>query len=118
VDPVEVEDCDAAELAHRDRKLDIDDAVHRGAPDRDRKLDALPTIERAVDLVVVESYTTGHELHFVETIRAACVPSYSYLEARLANLEARLLPGNHSAGCEPTLIQGVLTPMAAGFSKL
>lgn len=31
---------------------------------------------------------------------------------------ARVLPGNRSAGFEPALMQGVFTPMVAGFAEL
>src|SRR5487761_1083880 len=111
VDSVKVQDGDPAELAHGDGKFDVDDAIHGGTPDLDRKLEPVTQRERDVDFVRVESHATGHQRHLVETVGAARV-------APDAKLKARLLPGSHSAGCEPTLIQGVLTPMAAGFSKL
>ena len=31
---------------------------------------------------------------------------------------ARVLPGSRSAGFEPALMQGVFTPMVAGFAEL
>ncbi len=37
VDSIEVQDRDAAELAHRDGEFDVDDAVHRRTPERKRQ---------------------------------------------------------------------------------
>src|SRR6202521_973858 len=111
VDAVEIQDRQAAEPAHRDCELDVDHAVHRRTPDRDGKPEALSQREGDVDLIRIQRDATGDKRDLVETVRASRVSPDSYLEARL-------LPGNHSAGCEPTLIQGVFTPMAAGFSKL
>jgi hypothetical protein len=64
-----------------------------------------------VDLIGVEGDAAWHQGDFVESIRPACPPSD-------ADLEARLLPGYRSAGFEPALIQGVFTPMVAGFAEL
>jgi len=67
--------------------------------------------KRDVDLVGVERDATGYERDLVETVRAPRAPPDP-------DLEARLLPGKRLTGCEPTLIQGVLTPMAAGCNEL
>ena len=111
VNPVEVENREAPSFPIAIAKVDVDDAIHRRAPNWDRELEAVAQREGDVDLVWVKGHASWHERDLVETIRAASVTADP-------NLEARLLPGNHSAGCEPTLIQGVLTPMAVGFSKL
>jgi hypothetical protein len=64
-----------------------------------------------VDFLRVEGDAARHEGDLVESVRPACSPPD-------ADLEARLLPGYRSAGFEPALIQGVLTPMVAGFGEL
>jgi hypothetical protein len=64
-----------------------------------------------VDFVRIESDAARDERNFVESISAACPPADPYLEARL-------LPGSCSAGFEPALMQGVFTPMVAGFAEL
>ena len=108
VDAVEVEHGDSAELAHRDRELDVHDAVHGGAPDRQRQLEMLAHREGDVDLVGVERDAAGDQRDLVESISAARPPADAYLQARL-------LPGSRFRGFRPALIQGVFTPMAAGF---
>jgi hypothetical protein len=67
--------------------------------------------ERDVDLVGIEGDAARDEGNLVEPVRAARPPADPYLEARL-------LPGNRSAGFEPALMQGVFTPMVAGFAEL
>jgi hypothetical protein len=67
--------------------------------------------KRDVDLVWVERDATGYERDLVETVSAPRAPPDP-------DLEARLLPGKRLTGCEPALIQGVLTPMAAGCNEL
>jgi len=67
--------------------------------------------ERDVDLVGVERDAAGYERDLVETVGASRAPPDP-------DFEARLLPGKRFAGCEPALIQGVLTPMAAGGAEL
>jgi len=64
-----------------------------------------------VDLVWIERDAAGNKCDLVETVRAPRAPPDP-------DLEARLLPGKRLTGCEPTLIQGVLTPMAVGCSEL
>jgi hypothetical protein len=63
--------------------------------------------KRDVDLVWIERDAAGDERDLVETVRAPRAPPDP-------DLEAKLLPGKRLTGCEPALIQGVLTPMAAG----
>jgi hypothetical protein len=111
VHPIQVQDRDSAELSHRDREVDIDHAIHGGAPDWQRELEAIAKRKGDVDLVGIERDPAWHQGDLVESIRPAGPPTDSYLEARL-------LPGNHSAGFEPALIQGVFTPMVAGFAEL
>jgi hypothetical protein len=67
--------------------------------------------KRDVDLVGIERDAARDERDLVESVSPACPPAD-------ADLEARLIPGYCSAGFEPALIQGVLTPMAAGFGEL
>jgi hypothetical protein len=67
--------------------------------------------KRDVDFVGIQSHAAGDERDLVESIGAASPPADPYLEARL-------LPGNYSAGFDPALIQGVFTPMVAGFGRL
>src|SRR5438874_13425031 len=110
VHAVEVQHRDPAELAHRDREIDIDDPVHGRTPERQRELEALAHREGDVDLVGIERYAPRDERNLVESVsppRAASHP----------DLEARLLPGNFFSGLQPALIQGVFTPMnGAGFA--
>ena len=63
--------------------------------------------EGDVDLFRVQCHATRHERDLVKTVRAACVSPDPYLEARL-------LPGNHSAGFEPALIQGCVYSNGGG----
>jgi len=111
VDPVEVEHSHAAELAHRDREVDVDHSIHGRTPDRDVQAEAFAKRKRDVDLVGIERDATGDERDLVETVGASRAPPDP-------DLEARLLPGKRFTGCEPALIQGVFTPMAAGFGEL
>jgi len=53
VDAVKVQHRKAAELAHRDSELDVDDAVHCRTPDWDREPEAVAKREGDVDLVRV-----------------------------------------------------------------
>jgi hypothetical protein len=64
-----------------------------------------------VDLVGIERDAAGDERYFVEAVCAARPPADP-------DLEARLLPGSRSAGFDPALMQGVFTPMVAGFAEL
>ena len=111
MDAVEVEDRNPAELAHRDRKFDVDDPVHRRSPYGDVQPKAIAHRKRDVDLVGIERDTTGYQRDLVETVGASRAPPDP-------DLEARLLPGHRVTGCEPALIQAVFTPMAAGFDEL
>src|SRR2546425_6504929 len=111
VDPVEVEHSHTAELAHRDGEVDVDHSVHRRAPDRDVQPETIAEGKRDVDLVGLERDAAGDERDLVETVSASSAPPDP-------DLEARLLPGKRVTGCEPALIQGVFTPMAAGFGEL
>src|SRR6266851_5751506 len=111
MDAVEVEDRDPAELAHRDRKFDVDYAVHRRSPYGDVQPKAIAHRKRDVDLVGIERDTTRYQRDLVETVGASRAPPDP-------DLEARLLPGHRVTGCEPALIQAVFTPMAAGFDEL
>jgi hypothetical protein len=72
---------------------------------------ALAHRKRDVDFLRVEGDATRDEGDLVESVRPASPPPD-------ADLKARLLPGYCSAGFEPALIQGVLTPMVAGFAEL
>jgi len=67
--------------------------------------------KRDVDLIWIERDATGYERDLVETVRAPRAPPDP-------DLEAKLLPGKRLTGCEPALIQGVLTPMAVGCDEL
>jgi len=111
VNAVKVENRDTAELAHGDRKLNIDHAIHGCSPDRYREMETLAHRKRDVDFLGVEGDAARHQGDLVESVRPACPPSD-------ADLKARLLPGYRSAGFEPALIQGVFTPMVAGFGEL
>ena len=71
--------------------------------------------KRDVDLFWIEGHATRHERNLVEAVRAPGAPPDSDFE--IPNL-ARLLPGVRAAGCKPALIQGVFTPMVAGFVEL
>src|SRR6266849_3526905 len=51
VDAVEVEHRNSAKLTHRDRELDVDDAVHRGTPERKWKRETVAHRKGYVDLV-------------------------------------------------------------------
>src|SRR5467141_1787706 len=103
VDAVEVEHRNSAKLAHRDRELDVDDAVHRGTPERKWKRETVTHRKRYVDLVGVERHAARHERDFVEPVSATRAPPDP-------DLEARLLPGNLFSGLQSALIQGVFTP--------
>src|SRR5258708_871916 len=109
--PVQVEDGDPAQLSHRDRELDVDHSIHGRAPDGKWELEAVAHRKRDVDLVGIERDAARDERYFVEAICAARAPADP-------DLEARLLPGSRSAGFEPALMQGVFTPMVAGFAEL
>ena len=111
VHAVEVEDCDAAELAHRDRELDIDHSVHGRSPERELELETIAHREGDVDLVGVERDAARHECDLVESIGATRVPPD-------ADLKARLLPGKNLSGCDRALLQGVFTPMRRGCHEL
>jgi hypothetical protein len=111
VNAIEVEDRDSPELSHGDREVDVDDAVHGRAPDRQREFEAVAHRKGDVDLFGIERDAARNEGDLVESVSAARPPADPYLEARL-------LPGNHSAGFESALIQGVFTPMVAGFHEL
>jgi hypothetical protein len=108
---VEVQHCDRAELSHRDREVHVDHAVHGRAPDGQGELEAVAHRKGDVDLVGIQRDAAGDQRYFVEAISAARPPADP-------NLKARLLPGNRSAGFEPALMQGVFTPMMAGFAEL
>src|SRR5216683_7312224 len=108
---VEVQHCDRAELSHRDREVDVDHTVHGRAPDGEGKLEAVAHRKGDVDLVGIQRDAAGDQRYFVEPISASRPPADP-------NLKARLLPGNRSAGFEPALMQGVFTPMVAGFAEL
>ena len=112
VHAVEVEHRHSAQLAHRDREIDVDDTVHRRTPKRKRKTEALAHREGDVDLVGIARHAARHESDLVEAIRAPRPPPNPYLEARL-------LPGNCFSGFDPALIQGVFTPLEwGGFGEL
>ncbi len=111
MDSIEVQDRDAAELSHRDGEVNVDHPVHRRSPDWNRELEAVAHRKGDVDFFRIEGDTARDEGDLVESIRATGPPADSYLEARL-------LPGCNSAGFEPALIQGVFTPMVAGFGRL
>jgi hypothetical protein len=111
MDSVQVQDRDAAELSHRDGEVDVDHAVHRRSPDWYRELEAIAHRKRDVDFFWIEGDSAGDEGDLVESIRTARPPADP-------DLEARLLPGCDAAGFEPALIQGVFTPMVAGFGRL
>src|SRR5260370_3312181 len=83
MDTVEVEDRDSAELAHRDRKFDVDDPVHRRSPYGDVQPKAIAHRKRDLDLVVVERNTAGHQRDLVATLRASRAPPDPDLEPRL-----------------------------------
>jgi hypothetical protein len=107
VHSVKVEHRDSAELSHRDREVDINDAVHGRAPDGKWKLEPVAHGEGDVDLFGIQRDAARDEGDFVEAISAASPPADPYLEARL-------LPGNHSAGFEPALIQGCVYSNGGG----
>ncbi len=107
VNSVEVEDRHRAELTHLDCEVDVDHAIHRGAPEREGQMEVLAHRESDVDLFGVECYAPGHERHFVESVRAARSPANP-------DLEARLLPGKCFTGFDLALFQGVFTPMVGG----
>ena len=108
---VEVEDRDAAELAHRDGEVDVDYSIHGRAPHGNVEAEAIAHRKRDVDLVGIKRHATRDQRDLVETVCASCATPDP-------DLEARLLPGHRFTGCDPALIQGVLTPMAAGFAEL
>jgi hypothetical protein len=74
-------------------------------------VEAVAHREGDVDLLGVEGDAAGDESDFVESVSPAGSPADP-------DLKARLLPGVRSAGFQPALIQGVLTPMVAGFDEL
>jgi hypothetical protein len=111
VHTVEVQNRNPTELSHRDGEIDIDHAVHGCAPDGNREVEAIAHRKSDVDLFGVEGDSARHKRNLVESVSAPGPPSD-------ADLEARLLPGNCSAGFEPALIQAVFTPMVAGFGRL
>jgi hypothetical protein len=111
VDAVEVQHCDPTELPHRDGEVDVDHAIHGRSPDWDREFEVVAHRKRDVDFFGIESDAARDKRDLVESVRAASPPADPYLEARL-------LPGCNSAGFEPALIQGVFTPMVAGFGRL
>jgi hypothetical protein len=74
-------------------------------------MEAIAHRKRDVDLVGIERDATGDQRDLIETISASCATPDP-------DLQARLLPGNRFTGCEPALIQGVLTPMAVGCAEL
>src|SRR5205807_1474957 len=113
VHAIEVQDRNAAQLAHRDGELDVDHAVHRGSPERKSKREGLARParrahirqrERDVDLVRIEGHAAGDERDLVKPVSPTRATSDSYLEAGL-------VPGNLFSGLQSGLIQGVLTPM-------
>src|SRR5581483_5787500 len=85
VDSVEVQHRDAAELAHGDRELDVDHAVHRRTPEGKLELELFAIAQREgdVDLVRVERHAARDEGDLVEAIGAARAPANAYLESEL-----------------------------------
>ena len=77
---VEVEDRDPAELAHRDREVDVDDAIHGRAPEGQRQGEAIAHRECDLYFVGIERHAAGHEGDLVEPIRAAGPPADPDLE--------------------------------------
>ena len=61
VHAVEVEHRHSAQLAHRDREIDVDDTVHRRTPKRKRKTEALAHREGDVDLLRIARHAARHE---------------------------------------------------------
>src|SRR5258706_15694437 len=84
--------------------------VHRSAPDWNREVEAAHR-KGDVDLFGIQRDAARHEGDLIETVRPAGPPPD-------ADLKARLLPGYRSAGFEPALIQGGLTPMGGGVAEL
>src|SRR5437667_10062157 len=80
MDAVEVEDSDTAELAHRDREIDVDHAIHRRTPKGQLQSEPLDHRKRDVDLVRIQSHTARDESDLVESVRAARPPSDPDLE--------------------------------------
>src|SRR5258708_6341106 len=53
VHAIEVQHADAAELAHRDRELDVDDSVHRRGPEGKGELETVTAGKRGGDVDLV-----------------------------------------------------------------
>ena len=70
-------------------------------------MEAFAHRKRDIDLFGVERYPTRDEGHLIESVGAARTPADP-------DLEARVLPGNHSAGFESALIQGCVYSNGGG----
>src|SRR5260370_33071619 len=111
MDAVEVEDRDSAELAHRDRKFDVDDPVHRRSPYGDVQPKAIAHRNRDVDLVGIERDTTGYQRDLVKTEGASRAPHDPVLEPRQ-------LPAPRVTACKPAMIQARFTQLAARIDEM
>ena len=71
----QVEDREAAQLAHRDRKLHVDDAIHGAGQDRDLQLDRVRVPprdpKRRVDFIRINGNASRHESDLVEPVSHA-----------------------------------------------
>jgi len=89
LDAVEVQHGQAAEPAHRHGERDVDDAVHRRAPEGDGKLQPAQA-ERDVDLVGVDGHPARHQRDLVEPVRTSSPSPDADLRARCGVLSQGL----------------------------